>query len=43
DNPNRICARCELHFDLRPLPGMDMANLRQEILGKLQPLAESRG
>ena len=43
DNPNRICARCELHFDLRPLPGMDMANLRQEILGKLQPMAESRG
>lgn len=43
DNPNRICARCELHFDLRPLPGMDMVNLRQEILGKLQPLAESRG
>lgn len=42
DNPNRICARCELHFDLRPLPGMDMASLRQAILGKLQPLAERR-
>ncbi|MFL1456503.1 acetylornithine deacetylase [Marinobacter sp. GN3S48] len=42
DNPNRICASCELHFDLRPLPGMDMAALRQAILGKLQPVAERR-
>lgn len=39
DNPNRICARCELHFDLRPLPGMQMEELRQMILGRLQPLA----
>ena len=39
DNPNRICARCELHFDLRPLPGMDMAELRQTILKRLQPVA----
>jgi acetylornithine deacetylase len=23
DNPNRICGHCELHIDLRPLPGMD--------------------
>jgi acetylornithine deacetylase len=22
DNPNRICGHCELHIDLRPLPGM---------------------
>ncbi len=22
DNPNRICGACELHIDLRPLPGM---------------------
>lgn len=42
DSPNRICAQCELHFDLRPLPGMDMANLRQSILNRLQPLAERR-
>ncbi len=42
DNPNRICARCELHFDLRPLPGMSMENLRQDILYRLQPLAERR-
>ncbi|MBD3658110.1 MULTISPECIES: acetylornithine deacetylase [Marinobacter] len=42
DNPNRICARCELHFDLRPLPGMRMDELRQAILNRMQPLAESR-
>jgi len=42
DNPNRICARCELHFDLRPLPGMDMDTLRQSILHSLQPVADSR-
>jgi len=42
DNPNRICARCELHFDLRPLPGMPMEALRQAILGRMQPLAERR-
>ena len=29
DNPNRICADCELHIDLRPLPGMDLAELRE--------------
>ncbi len=28
DNPNRICADCELHIDLRPLPGMDIDELR---------------
>jgi len=43
DSPNRICARCELHFDLRPLPGMNMENLRQTILQKIQPVAERRG
>lgn len=31
DNPNRICAHCELHFDIRPLPGMDLEELRGEI------------
>ncbi|KAA1175608.1 acetylornithine deacetylase [Marinobacter salinexigens] len=42
DNPNRICARCELHFDLRPLPGMDMETLRQAIVSRVQPVAERR-
>jgi acetylornithine deacetylase len=31
DNPNRICPECELQFDLRFLPGMDMHQLRAEI------------
>lgn len=40
DNPNRICARCELQYDLRPLPGMEMDALRTEIKRRLRPLAE---
>ena len=36
DNPNRICAQCELHFDLRPLPGMSLAGLRQELRQRLE-------
>ena len=31
DNPNRICAECELHIDLRPLPGMSIDELRAEL------------
>lgn len=31
DNPNRICGRCELHIDLRLLPGMDSAGLLQDL------------
>ena len=40
DNPNRICGRCSLEFDLRPLPGMDPEWLRAAIREKLTPLAE---
>ncbi len=43
DNPNRICAECELHFDLRPMPGMDNEDLRQAIQQRLTPLAETSG
>lgn len=31
DNPNRICGQTELQFDLRPLPGMSMDALRNEL------------
>lgn len=31
DNPNRICGECELHFDLRFLPGMYLELLRQQV------------
>lgn len=43
DNPNRICPQCELQFDLRPLPGMDMNELREQIRGRLAPLAPQHG
>jgi acetylornithine deacetylase len=36
DNPNRICGRCELHIDLRPLPGMDLDELRQALASRLE-------
>jgi len=38
DNPNRICGRCELEFDLRPLPGMSMDGLRNLISERLHPI-----
>lgn len=39
DNPNRICPHCELQFDLRPLPGMVMDELREQIRARVAPLA----
>jgi len=36
DNPNRICGQCELQFDIRPLPGMDLAALRSELRERLE-------
>ena len=35
DNPNRICGQCELQFDLRPLPGMPLPELREELRTRL--------
>ena len=43
DNPNRICAECELHIDLRPLPGMGLDDLRAQMRARLQPRAAERG
>lgn len=31
DSPNRICGHCELSFDLRPLPGMNIQELKEDI------------
>ena len=31
DSPNRICAQCELHLDLRFLPGMPRDELRAQL------------
>lgn len=39
DNPNRICGHTELQFDLRPLPGMTLDNLREELDKRLRPIA----
>ena len=36
DNPNRICGSCELQLDIRPLPGMKVADLRHEMQRRLK-------
>jgi acetylornithine deacetylase len=43
DNPNRICGHCELHFDIRPLPGMDLDELRGELELRLGELLADSG
>ena len=35
DNPNRICGHCELHYDVRLLPGMDVNALRDALTSRL--------
>jgi acetylornithine deacetylase len=43
DNPNRICGHCELQFDLRPLPGMQISDLRGELSERLDSLLSDSG
>jgi len=43
DNPNRICGHCELHYDLRPLPGMQPALLREAIEQRLTAALRDSG
>lgn len=43
DNPNRICGACELHIDLRPLPGMDLDELRGELERRLAQRLDGSG
>jgi acetylornithine deacetylase len=43
DNPNRICGECELHLDLRVLPGLDPADLRAELERRVAQVAVRRG
>lgn len=43
DGANRICGECELHFDLRLLPGMDNHELRATIQRRLNPIAQTSG
>lgn len=42
DGANRICGDCELHFDLRSVPGMHNDELRHEFSRRLTPIAERR-
>ena len=43
DNPNRICGACELHIDIRPLPGMALEDLRHELDKRLQQALPDKG
>jgi len=43
DNPNRICGECELHIDLRPVPGMALEELRETMNHRLAARLEGHG
>jgi acetylornithine deacetylase len=43
DNANRICGACELHFDLRTLPGMVWDDLRVELQQLLAQTLDGSG
>ncbi len=43
NNPNRICGQCELGFEIRPLPGMDMAKLQRIIEERIMPYEHRNG
>ena len=36
DNPNRICGHCELQIDIRPLPGMELEELRSTLRQRVE-------
>ncbi len=43
DAVNRICACCELHFDIRPLPNMRLKDLDEMLQEKLAPMFAQYG
>ncbi len=43
DNPNRICACCDLHIDIRPLPGMALDELRETMERRLRDVLAETG
>lgn len=43
DNPNRICGSCELHIDLRPLPGMQLEELKAILYQRVNAVLKDRG
>lgn len=42
DNPNRICPDCELHLDLRTLPGMNVETVRAELRSRMRTALADR-
>ncbi|KAF7788675.1 acetylornithine deacetylase [Pseudoalteromonas rubra] len=40
DNANRICGCCELHIDLRPLPGLSITELQALLMRAVAPINE---
>ncbi len=43
DNPNRICAFCELHIDIRLLPGMALEDIRSTLKKRLAAALRGSG
>lgn len=43
DAVNRICACCELHFDIRPLPNISLTDLDEMLQEKLAPMFAQYG
>lgn len=42
DNPNRICGQCELHFDLRVLPDMQIESVKANLHNIASEIAHRR-
>lgn len=40
DNPNRICGNCALDFDIRPIPGMQLSELRNDIDKRMAAISD---
>lgn len=43
DSPNRICADCELLFDIRLMPGMEIAQVERELAAFVARRAQEHG
>lgn len=43
DNPNRICGHCDLEFDIRLTPGMEIETVRAEIRQRVRAITEPLG
>lgn len=42
DNPNRICGQCELHYDLRTLPDMNIDSVRKNLQDMIKEISHKR-